>query len=122
MKMHFPANFQVRENAWKHRKNAHFSTCISLTNKVLCFMLYALGCITLAPHIDPKDIYSAVDTSSMIFDDEGLVEARFAVLPRVSGIVTGIRVVDRKAVRHAPVVRDIRGRAILSGRTGVHTK
>ena len=38
---------------------------------VFCFMLYALGCITLAPHIDPKDIYSAVDTSSMIYDDEG---------------------------------------------------
>ena len=38
---------------------------------VLCFMIYALGCITLAPHIDPKDIYASVDTSSMIFDDEG---------------------------------------------------
>ena len=38
---------------------------------VFCFMLYALGCITLAPHIDPKDIYSSVDTSSMIYDDEG---------------------------------------------------
>ena len=38
---------------------------------VLCFMLYALGCITLAPHIDPKDIYASVDTSSMIYDDEG---------------------------------------------------
>ena len=38
---------------------------------VLCFMIYALGCITFAPHIDPKDIYSSVDTSSMIFDDEG---------------------------------------------------
>ena len=38
---------------------------------VLCFMLYAVGCITFAPHIDPKDIYSAVDTSSLIYDDEG---------------------------------------------------
>ena len=38
---------------------------------VLCFMLYAVGCITFAPHINPKDIYSAVDTSSMIYDDEG---------------------------------------------------
>ena len=38
---------------------------------VLCFMLYAVGCITFAPHIDPKDIYAAVDTSSMIYDDEG---------------------------------------------------
>ncbi len=38
---------------------------------VLCFMIYALGCITLAPHIDPKDIYASVDTSSMIFDDAG---------------------------------------------------
>ena len=38
---------------------------------VLCFMIYALGCITLAPHIDPKDIYASVDTSSMIYDDEG---------------------------------------------------
>ena len=26
---------------------------------VLCFMIYALGCITFAPHIDPKDIYSS---------------------------------------------------------------
>ena len=38
---------------------------------VLCFMLYAVGCITLAPHIDPTDIYAAVDTSSMIYDDQG---------------------------------------------------
>ena len=38
---------------------------------VLCFMLYALGCITFSPHINPKDIYSAVDTSSMIYDDQG---------------------------------------------------
>lgn len=38
---------------------------------VLCFMLYALVCVTLAPKIDPTDIYSSVDTSSMIYDDEG---------------------------------------------------
>lgn len=38
---------------------------------VLCAMLYALGCITFAPKIDPKDIYASVDTSSMIYDDEG---------------------------------------------------
>lgn len=38
---------------------------------VMCFMLYALTCITFAPKIDPTDIYSAVDTSSMIYDDEG---------------------------------------------------
>ena len=38
---------------------------------VLCFMIYALGCITFSPHIDPKDIYASVDTSSMIYDDEG---------------------------------------------------
>ena len=38
---------------------------------VLCFGIYALACIVTAPHIDPSDIYSAVDTSSIIYDDEG---------------------------------------------------
>ena len=49
-----------------------FRDCVLLgVAMVLCFMIYALGCITLAPHIDPTDIYSSVDTSSMIYDDEG---------------------------------------------------
>ena len=49
-----------------------FRDCVVLgVAMVLCFMLYALGCITFAPHIDPKDIYAAVDTSSMIYDDMG---------------------------------------------------
>ncbi len=49
-----------------------FRDCILLgVLMVLCFMIYALACVTLAPHIDPTDIYSSVDTSSMIFDDAG---------------------------------------------------
>lgn len=37
----------------------------------LCGMMYALACISTAPKIDPKDIYASVDTSSMIYNDEG---------------------------------------------------
>ena len=38
---------------------------------VLVFMIYALACITTAPKYDFSDIYAEVDTSSMIYDDEG---------------------------------------------------
>jgi len=38
---------------------------------VLLFVLYGLGCITLAEKIDPDDIYSAIATSSEVYDDEG---------------------------------------------------
>lgn len=38
---------------------------------VLCGLIYALGCITMAPKYDYKDIYSAVDTSSTVYDDQG---------------------------------------------------
>lgn len=38
---------------------------------VLVFMIYALAIITTAPKYDFSDIYSEVDTSSMIYDDEG---------------------------------------------------
>lgn len=38
---------------------------------VLAGMIYALGCIISAPKYDYKDIYSAVDTASVIYDDQG---------------------------------------------------
>ncbi len=38
---------------------------------VLALMLYFVGIVALGPHYDYKDVYSAVDTSSMIYDDEG---------------------------------------------------
>ena len=38
---------------------------------VLAVLLYFAGIIALGPHYDFKDVYSAVDTSSTIYDDEG---------------------------------------------------
>ena len=38
---------------------------------VLAGLLYALTVITLAPKYDYKDIYSAVDTASIVYDDQG---------------------------------------------------
>ena len=38
---------------------------------VLAVLLYFAGIIALGPHYDFKDVYSAVDTSSIIYDDEG---------------------------------------------------
>ncbi|HHW95116.1 MAG TPA: hypothetical protein GX736_04220 [Mogibacterium sp.] len=37
----------------------------------LCGMLYALVCITLAPKVNPNDLYSYIDTSSIVYDDDG---------------------------------------------------
>ncbi len=38
---------------------------------VLAGMVYALSIITVAPKYDYKDIYSAVDTASVVYNDEG---------------------------------------------------
>ena len=38
---------------------------------VLGFLIFALSCIATAPKYDFKDVYSVVDTSSIIYDDEG---------------------------------------------------
>ncbi len=38
---------------------------------MICGLLYALGCIIMAPGINPHDIYSSVATSSMVYDDDG---------------------------------------------------
>ena len=38
---------------------------------VLCFMIYCLVIITMAPRVNPDEIYSAVDQSSVVYDDEG---------------------------------------------------
>ncbi len=38
---------------------------------VLAGLIYALAIITVAPKYDYKDIYSAVDTASVVYDDEG---------------------------------------------------
>lgn len=37
----------------------------------LCAMLYALVCITLAPKVNPENLYSYIDTSSVVYDDNG---------------------------------------------------
>ena len=37
----------------------------------LCLMLYFAVCILLAPHYDFHDVYSMVDQSSIIYDDQG---------------------------------------------------
>lgn len=37
----------------------------------VCFMLYSLVCVTFAPRVDCNDVYSYVDQSSIILDDEG---------------------------------------------------
>ena len=37
----------------------------------MCGMLYALACITVAPKFNSEDIYSYIDTSSMVYDDDG---------------------------------------------------
>ena len=38
---------------------------------VLCLLIYFAGIVAFGPHYDYKDVYSAVDTSSIIYDDEG---------------------------------------------------
>jgi penicillin-binding protein 1A len=38
---------------------------------ILCGVIFALGCIISAPKYDYKDIYSAVDTASIVYDDQG---------------------------------------------------
>ena len=49
-----------------------FYDCVALgVTLFIAFMLYSLVCITFAPRVDYKDLYSYVDQSSIIFDDEG---------------------------------------------------
>lgn len=38
---------------------------------VFAFMVYALACITTAPKYDFTDVYAAVDTASIVYDDQG---------------------------------------------------
>lgn len=38
---------------------------------VLCFFLYALGCIIVGPKFDFHDVYAYVEQSSVIYDDQG---------------------------------------------------
>lgn len=38
---------------------------------IACGFIYALGCITMAPRVNPEDIYASIETSSMILDDQG---------------------------------------------------
>ena len=44
--------------------------CIGMIG-ALCGLIYATSCIMSAPKINPKDIYSVIDTSSVIYDDQG---------------------------------------------------
>ena len=37
---------------------------------ILCGAIYAIGCILTAPKYNYKDIYSAVDTASVVYDDQ----------------------------------------------------
>ena len=49
-----------------------FFDCVALgATLFIAFMLYSLVCITFAPRVDYKDLYSYVDQSSIIYDDQG---------------------------------------------------